>query len=255
MPGQLIPSAGGGSIDEGQVQTVVETAIASILPEGGTTAQMLVKASDDDLDFTYADPVGSVASVRVWEAASLLYLQDFTGGVPDAPWTVPATATAEVAPTVASTTPTPYTTVLRYANLNGTRTLSLDLNALEELDGFTPIQIKFWVAQRRGNVGGNPVNFSFYDGATLRHASGNTSISSSVAWAEHTYTIGSVDNDPTWVVNHGTSADFWLTGVRIYANAAPYMLNEIVRYNGEFYRSLLNNNPNQPDSLVGWQEV
>lgn len=240
----------------------------SSLPAGGEPSQVLAKVSGADGDCTWADPVSDVAALRAWEASTVAYLQDFSNGLPDSGWTIdPTTYAAAVATPIypegganyGSSPFATYATMLQVAGQSQSPSytlLTLDLNAIPELEGRTPTQIKYWDNIFRPGSGSTP-SVGFSDGATSRDAYWPYGSNWWTGWTERTYNIGSINNDQkwNWYYDGVTVGRYYLTGIRIMAVPEPYNLNEIVVYQGAYYRSQINNNPNTPGQSPTWQQV
>lgn len=259
MPGQLIPSAGGGSVSPEDVQGAVETALSAVLPSGGTTSQMMVKASDDDLDFTFADPINAVASVRVWEEAALLYSETFDsiGDEFVKSGTATTSATSSAMASFGGTGKPSFANGMEISSSGFTATanVSLDLSGLTELDGKQTTKITFWTGEYKG-TNGNP-NFYFLDGSTVRYTRLGTELTSStMTWTQREFVLPE-QTTVTWrLVNSGNATHrLVIAGLEVYGTPEPYGLNEVVIYQGSYYRSTQANNPHTPGSGQGWQEV
>ncbi len=99
--------------------------------------------------------------------------------------------------------------------------------------------------------------FTGIDGATQRTTASNGTNGSSTAWAQATQLIGSINNDQLWNLTNGVGnvGALLLTGMEIYGTVAPYMLNDVVRYNGLYYKSTKDNNSDTPGVGLGWVQI
>lgn len=253
MPGRLIPSlgGGGGSVSPEDVQTAVESAMADILP-GGTTAQMMVKASDDPLDFAFVDPISSIATIRAWAEHDLLWAENFDGGIPAELVTTSISGVAGTETTETTDAPG-YSTHLRNQIIGtGTQETVLHVDQLD-LGGATPSKIVFRWNGTKGGASGDGF-LTFLDGEVLRMAEVSVE-GRALSWVTAEYVLGA--DTFTWRVRNTSNFACYilLTGIEVYGVAEPYMLNDPVIYQGTHYVSLQDNNPHTPGSGQGWQEV
>ena len=225
------------------------------LPPGGDVSQVLAKVSPEDGDATWVDPVGTIAALRVWEPATIVFTDSFDAGVPaGAPWSTSGSfATLAMSSTPGANKPG-FTTALRMTGSSTTHILTLDLDAIAELATKTPLTLKYWWSVTKVSSG---PNFTQLDGATNRLTASTAQAGGTTTdWVEVSAAIGSKSNDQIWtLVNGATNNAAYIAGVRVLAATDPYMLNDIITYDSVIYRSTLNNNPNTPTSGIGWDVV
>lgn len=252
-----VKGALGATVNPEQVAQIVQQKLEEVpaipaITTGGAAGEVMTKASDDDGDIAWAAPVLPAAeNVRVWEAESLVFIEDFQAGFPGSPFSVTTGSLTAVTLNDPALPDFPYGLFFNgSANQGAPVTLNLDLNAIPELEGLSPVRISYW--DKQGGSGSTSPRSSFKDANTTRIAPSGT-----YGWTKRSWPISSIDADQTWAYWKGSTGNsqYWLTGIQITAISKPYNLNELVRHDGKFYRSLRVNNISVPGTDNTWQLV
>jgi hypothetical protein len=196
-----------------------------------------------------------------WTEDEVVASYGFTGGL--APWTVTNSGTGTGAAVSAVTPPSsPYTNSAYMRFASGTSTsrwvqLTLDLVALG-----IPNLTKARFLYRPHGATGNAETYNEFRGLV----NGVQSLTyapplDSVDWVESELSLGSTPSTLAFrsqgiLGSVGTEVGWYVTGIRLYASGDPYMLGDFVTHAGEMWRSLIDNNTQQPSpASTSWERA
>ncbi len=192
-----------------------------------------------------------------WVADTIAYDQGFGSGSIPAPFTGSHVGSASD-PYLVSTgavggSASPYISAVKMqvGNINNghSSTLTLPLASLG-IAGIT--RIKVWTGKTDSNLDSSIAK----NGANVFAQHQTT-----YGWTEREFTASSTDTFTfncygAYGVNSGSSGGLFITGVRVYATASPYMTGQFVTYNGKLWKSTSDSNGTTPGASGAlWAEI
>lgn len=261
------PSTGGGGGTGGASPEQVKQIMAeTLLPGDGIS----IEEVDDKIQV--ANTVSAVGIVRPWAAAELSYAQPFdvstvaelTGWTHDQAGGVSVMDLQQISNSIAGSRP-PYTQALRVPGRSGSSTGTtkaiLTFANVPSLVGKSITRVVLRHSLQRadsGNIAGQILLGAVVkaDVATLTvnpSASPWATLDMAVSGSPTTLSINTTKNASGGGSAGGTG--WWITGVEVYTQPMPWMLNEIAAYEGSLWRSTQDNNPHTPGSGQGWVDL
>lgn len=238
-------------------------AIVPGLPSGGLPDQVLKVVELGRPG--WADPESGPQRFRgEWAPDEIVKQYTFSGSIPPefvlstggsgAAAAGVTTAVADSTANASATNPPAFTGALKFAssriNQNFYSDARLDLSALG-IAGITRATVWF----------GGPDLASTYENYIRGSLVVNGAVAASATgvrtWTKVQATCDSNDllairYATTWTGDTAVAASMYATGLEIYANADPYMLNQFVTYQGKMWKSLVDNNPATPVEGAFW---
>ncbi|QBZ72312.1 hypothetical protein SEA_CIRCINUS_28 [Streptomyces phage Circinus] len=221
----------------------------------GLDGSILTADSSQAAGMKWATPTGWFRGE--WVADTIAYDQGFSGGSIPSPFTGSHVGTASdpyiVATSAVGGSASPYTAAVKMQigniNTGHSSTLTLPLASLG-ISGIT--RIKVWTGKTDANI-----DSSISKNGTAVFSQHQTTYN----WTEREFAASSSDTFTftcfgNYGVNSGTTGGLFVTGIRVYATASPYMTGQFVTYNGKLWKSTQDNNGTTPGAGgATWTEI